>query len=121
MVTSGLVGCLALWTLQIATLLSIGCTKRKPQKNEKRRSLNSWRCFVAAKRSILAESYVARVRDDSENRFQSPGRVRSWPTAADVDRAEDVRSARVLQTSICSAIARASSTSMPRYLTVLSI
>src|SRR5258708_23999751 len=85
MVTSGLVGCLALWTLQIATLLSIGCTKRKPQKNEKRRSLNSWRCFVAAKRSILAESYVAQVRDDSENRFQSPGRVRSWPCSTQID------------------------------------
>jgi hypothetical protein len=32
-----------------------------------------------------------------------------------------VRSAQVIQTSDCSAIARASSTSMPRYLTVLSI
>ena len=36
-------------------------------------------------------------------------------------RAEHIRSARVFQTSTCSAIARASSTSMPRYLTVLSI
>src|SRR5258705_13379542 len=36
-------------------------------------------------------------------------------------RAEHFRSARVFQTSTCSAIARASSTSMPRYLTVLSI
>ena len=35
--------------------------------------------------------------------------------------AEYVRSARVFQTSTCSAIARASSSSMPRYLTVLSI
>jgi hypothetical protein len=35
--------------------------------------------------------------------------------------AENVRSARVFQTSICSAIAMASSTSMPRYRTVLSI
>src|SRR6266481_3602500 len=67
MVTLALVGCLTLWTLQIATPLSIGCTKRKPQKNEKRRSLSSWRCFVAAKRSILAESYGAQVRDDSES------------------------------------------------------
>jgi hypothetical protein len=31
-----------------------------------------------------------------------------------------VRSARVHQTSICSAVAKASSTSMPRYRTVLS-
>src|SRR5271157_3314034 len=38
-----------------------------------------------------------------------------------IRRAERVGSARVLQTSTCSAIARASSTSMPRYLTVLSI
>ena len=45
----------------------------------------------------------------------------SWPKATNVDRAEHVRSARVFQTSTCSAIARASSTSMPRYLTVLSI
>jgi hypothetical protein len=44
-----------------------------------------------------------------------------WPEAAEVGRAEHVRSALVLQTSICSAIARASSTSMPRYLTVLLI
>src|SRR5580704_12603844 len=36
-------------------------------------------------------------------------------------RAEHVRSARVFQTSTCSAIAKASSTSMPGYLTVLSI
>src|SRR5207244_3974057 len=36
-------------------------------------------------------------------------------------RAEHVCSARVFQTSTCSAMARASSTSMPRYLTVLSI
>jgi hypothetical protein len=48
-------------------------------------------------------------------------RVDSWPKPAAAERAEHVRSARVLQTSICSAIARASSTSMPRYLTVLSI
>src|SRR5467141_5150953 len=34
-------------------------------------------------------------------------------------RAEHVRSAQVFQTSTCSAIARASSTSMPRYRTVL--
>ena len=44
-----------------------------------------------------------------------------WPAAAVSSRAEHVRSARVVQTSICSAIAKASSTSMPRYLTVLSI
>jgi len=36
-------------------------------------------------------------------------------------RAEHVGSARVSQTSTCSAIAKASSTSIPRYLTVLSI
>ena len=33
----------------------------------------------------------------------------------------DVRSARILQTSTCSAMASASSTSIPRYRTVLSI
>ena len=38
-----------------------------------------------------------------------------------IARAEQVRSAQVDQTSTCSAIERASSTSMPRYLTVLSI
>src|SRR5271165_6604827 len=40
---------------------------------------------------------------------------------ADSNWAEHVRSARILQTSTCSAMARASSTSMPRYRTVLSI
>jgi hypothetical protein len=40
--------------------------------------------------------------------------------SGEVSRAEHVRSARVLQTSTCSAIDRASSTSIPRYLTVLS-
>jgi hypothetical protein len=45
--------------------------------------------------------------------------VSSWHEAAERRRAENVRSARVIQTSICSAIAMASSTSMPRYLTVL--
>jgi hypothetical protein len=47
--------------------------------------------------------------------------VGSWHKPAVRDRAEYVRSARVFQTPTCSAIARASSTSMPRYLTVLSI
>jgi hypothetical protein len=47
--------------------------------------------------------------------------VRWWPQAADDGRAEHVRSALVIQTSTCSAIASASSTSMPRYRTVLSI
>src|SRR6476660_5970671 len=44
-----------------------------------------------------------------------------WHEAAERRRAENVRSARVIQTSICSAIAMASSTSMPGYLSVLSI
>jgi hypothetical protein len=44
-----------------------------------------------------------------------------WPEASDAYRAEHVGSARVFQTSTCSAIECASSTSMPRYLTVLSI
>ena len=44
-----------------------------------------------------------------------------WHETAVKGRAEHVRSARVIQTSTCSAIASASSTSMPRYLTVLSI
>jgi hypothetical protein len=47
--------------------------------------------------------------------------VRFWHKPAIGSRAGHVRSARVFQTSTCSAIARASSTSMPRYLTVLSI
>jgi hypothetical protein len=47
--------------------------------------------------------------------------VGSWHKAAAGGRAEHVRSARVFQTSTCSAIAKASSTSIPRYLTVLSI
>jgi hypothetical protein len=44
-----------------------------------------------------------------------------WHRPAVRGRTEHVRSARVFQISTCSAIARASSTSMPRYLTVLSI
>src|SRR6266446_2864272 len=47
--------------------------------------------------------------------------VGSWHETAEVGRAEHVRSARVIQTSTCSAMVRASSTSIPRYLTVLSI
>src|ERR1700735_5058602 len=47
--------------------------------------------------------------------------VRLWPVSAVNRWAEQVRSAQVFQTSTCSAIARASSTSMPRYRTVLSI
>jgi hypothetical protein len=41
-----------------------------------------------------------------------------WRDVAQMERAEHVCSARVVQTSTCSAIARASSTSMPRYRTV---
>ena len=48
------------------------------------------------------------------------GDFRNWHEPAVGGRAEHARSARVFQTSTCSAIARASSTSMPRYLTVLS-
>src|SRR5450631_4356629 len=44
-----------------------------------------------------------------------------WRNAVRMERAEHVCSARVVQTSTCSAMERASSTSMPRYLTVLSI
>src|SRR3984893_6763121 len=44
-----------------------------------------------------------------------------WHEPAGRGRAKHVRSARVFQTSTCSAIAKASSTSMPRYRTVLSI
>src|SRR5258708_1948302 len=44
-----------------------------------------------------------------------------WHKPAVRGRAEHVRSARVFQTSTCSAIAKASSTSIPRYRTVLSI
>src|ERR1700675_4145699 len=56
-----------------------------------------------------------------EKRSCQPGAVHTWHKPAVEGRAEHVRSARVFQTSTCSAIARASSTSMPRYLTVLSI
>ena len=47
--------------------------------------------------------------------------IRKWHEAALEGWAERVRSAQVVQTSTCSAIASASSTSIPRYLTVLSI
>src|SRR5262249_48007339 len=46
--------------------------------------------------------------------------VWNWPEAVDGRWAEHVRSALTIQTSTCSAIASASSTSMPRYRTVLS-
>jgi hypothetical protein len=46
---------------------------------------------------------------------------RKWRFSAQMERAEQICSARVVQTSTCSAMARASSTSIPRYLTVLSI
>src|SRR5437763_6692631 len=49
------------------------------------------------------------------------GAVHTWHEAAVTGWAEHVRSAQVFQTSTSSAMARASSTSMPRYLTVLSI
>jgi len=48
-------------------------------------------------------------------------RVRSWPFLTGRRWAKRFSSSRVLQTSICLGIASASSTSMPKYLTVLSI
>ncbi len=42
--------------------------------------------------------------------------VRFWPRSAVGGWAEHVRSAQIVQTSTCFAIAKASSTSMPRYL-----
>jgi hypothetical protein len=56
-----------------------------------------------------------------EEMIEIASNVPFWPEPAEVDWAEHVRSARVFQTSTCSAIESASSTSMPRYLTVLSI
>ena len=51
------------WTRQIATPLSIGFTKQRPPRNVRRRSRNSWPCFVAAKRSIRAASNVPRIHN----------------------------------------------------------
>jgi len=63
---------------------------------------------------------------DLASRIHSPmvaeySGVAYWSVSAVNGRAEHVCSAQVFQTSTCSAIARASSTSIPRYLTVLSI
>ena len=46
--------------------------------------------------------------------FAAIAHSRFWPEVADGQWAERVRSAQVIQTSTCSAIASASSTSMPR-------
>ena len=67
-----------------------------------------------------------RMGSDLASRIHSPmgaaySGVAYWSVSAVNGRAEHVCSAQVFQTSTCSAIARASSTSMPRYLTVLSI
>jgi hypothetical protein len=74
----------------------------------------------------LAASFVSGQALDVAHWHQTemPGQaddVCTWHKPAVGGRAEHVRSARVFQTSTCSAIAKASSTSMPRYLTVLSI
>jgi hypothetical protein len=62
---------------------------------------------------IKAASVGGLIKPSAHFAFWHKPAVRGW--------AEHVRSARVFQTSTCSAMARASSTSMPRYLTVLSI
>ena len=73
------------------------------------------RVFIEGHAPVL--SFV----DSSTPTHPTEDNVCCWHETAVENRAEHVCSARVLQTSTCSAIARASSTSMPRYLTVLSI
>ena len=63
MMIHGFVRCLTLWTRRIATPLSIGFTKQRPPRSVRRRSRNSWPCFVAAKRSIRAASNVPRIHN----------------------------------------------------------
>jgi hypothetical protein len=81
----------------------------------KRADLRYWHwCHLVRRSGLVAIGGSAHI-------LRTPQIGRKWPKSADVGRAEHVCSARVFQTSTCSAIARASSTSMPRYLTVLSI
>src|SRR6478752_8240749 len=61
---------------------------------------------------------LARGRKGASSFFSCRTRVRSWHEPAHNRWAEHVRSAQVHQASTCSAIASASSTSMPRYRTV---
>jgi hypothetical protein len=65
----------------------------------------------------LMTSYAA----IQSTRCASRANVRTWPSPTLGRRAEHGSSARVLQTSIFSAISIASSISMPKYRTVLSI
>src|ERR1700681_487776 len=75
-------------------------------------------CEPHSKAEHMAAPTNAAKREESPCQL---GAVHTWHKPAVGGRAEHVRSAGVFQTSTCSAIARASSTSMPRYLTVLSI
>ena len=61
----------------------------------------------------------SRVRPLAPYPYQTDGFFCSWHKRR--LKGGHVRSARAFQKSTCSAIAKASSTSMPRYLTVLSI
>src|SRR3954447_7653541 len=89
--------------------------ENKPERPDGRRNLAESRkmggwIIVLHRHSLSLPEHITKSND-----------VRCWPKPAVGGWAEHVRSARVFQTSTCSAIARASSTSMPRYLTVLSI
>jgi len=59
-------------------------------------------------------------RTQRDRTYDVFSRVGFWHDPAKKRGAEQVCSARVVQTSTCSAIVRASSTSIPRYRTVLS-
>ncbi len=71
---------------------------------------------ASSARQHLRMARLSEVRRHTNSQMSAPGHE-----TVVGGRAEHACSARAIQTSTCSAIARASSTSMPRYLTVLSI
>src|SRR5216684_6998408 len=70
---------------------------------------------------VRSDAPLARLKGPACAAIGRAETFRYWHKPAVGGWAEHVRSAQVFQTSTCSAIARASSTSIPRYLTVLSI
>jgi hypothetical protein len=104
---------------QLYTGMSTGATRLEPGVHG---GMSTRRGFISGLLSLSAPVAIQHG-PESLNQPAPPtsrriGHDRLWPKPVVGERAEHDRSAQVFQTSTSSAIAKASSTSMPRYLTV---
>jgi hypothetical protein len=93
--------------LDLVVVMNAGLYQSPVQTLVTLKALNQYVLKAASRRTASAEN-------PASTHFAATAQVSKWHILTGPGRAERVSSARVVQTSICSAIARASSTSIPR-------